>query len=64
MCNAIIITFIPFADSWDGSGTATNVELGLINTPLPHIPSALNQAVAIDPQLAGQIPSTKGSIEH
>jgi len=25
---------------------------------------ALNQAVKIDPQLAGQIPSTKGSIEH
>ena len=25
---------------------------------------ALNQAVSIDPQLAGQIPSTKGSIEH
>jgi len=25
---------------------------------------ALNQAVKIDPQLAGQIPSTKGTIEH
>ncbi|MFQ5575760.1 MAG: imidazoleglycerol-phosphate dehydratase HisB [Anaerolineae bacterium] len=25
---------------------------------------ALNQAVALDPQLAGQIPSTKGSIDH
>lgn len=25
---------------------------------------ALNQAVGVDPQLAGQIPSTKGSIEH
>ncbi len=25
---------------------------------------ALNQAVRIDPQLAGQIPSTKGAIEH